>query len=447
MTLKYRDDGLDEDYMPAVMAAERLKERRAAPLLLYSCLAFFIIFLVWAHFSQIDEITKGEGKIIPSSQIQKIEHLEGGIIKEILVKEGDIVNKGDLLLRIDNTVAEARYGEGKTLYYRYMAAMARLRALIGEKELVIPPEVEKKAPIEAEDARRQYKSRLDRLHNAVKIATHELEQRQQEYNEFKGKAEELKNQYELLTKKIAIMEPLIKKGVEPEIALLDLQKEASQLRSEMTATDSSILRLQAAMDEANQKITETKVRFKAEDWNEFKDVSNRFAEASSSYVAEGDRSNRTEVRSPVRGIIKQLLITTIGGVIQSGQEIMEIVPLNDQLLIEAKINPQDIAFLHPGQEASIKITAYDFSIYGDLKAELVRISADTIVDKNAGGKEIVYYKAYLRTRGTKLSKAQKEVAIIPGMVASVDILTGKKTILQYLMKPLIKTTQTAMTER
>ncbi|HBN23012.1 MAG TPA: HlyD family type I secretion periplasmic adaptor subunit [Holosporales bacterium] len=440
---KFKDDGLDTDFMPEVLAADLKKENQIAPLLLLTIILTFVILIIWAAFSEIDEITRGEGTIIPSTKLQVVDHLEGGIIQNIHIHEGDIVKKGQLLLNIDNTIARARFSEGRTLYYRFIASVARLRAQISGELFTIPQEVEEKAPLEAEDAMRLYKAHLEDLKSDQLIADQEVEQKQQEFNELASRTKELTMQRSLISEKVEKIAPLVKQKLEPEITLTDLKIRESELRSEVASLKSNIARAKAAVLQAEQRARQVPIKFKAENWNELKDVNNKLAAAKGSFTSEGDRFSRTEVRSPVHGIIKQLLVTTVGGVVQPGEDLVEIVPLEDTLLIEAKINPKDIAFLRPGLQASVKITAYDYAVYGDLKGELIRVSADSITDDQGN----IFYKAYLKTEGTILSKTKKVLPIMPGMISSVDILTGKKSVLNYLLKPILKAKQRALTER
>ena len=441
---KFKDNsGVDVDYMPEVLAAEYKKESQLAPALLYTIVGTIVVLFIWAGMAEIDEITRGEGKVIPSSKLQVVDHLEGGIIQEIYVNEGDIVERGQLLLRIDNTIAQARFSEGQTLYYRFLASDARLRAQISGQEFIIPQEVIDNAPSEAEDAMRIYKARMEDLKNEQMIADQDTEQKREELNELESRVNEINTQLGLISEKIRITEPLVKQKLEPEIALTDLKIRQSELRAEVASLRSNIARAKSILLQAEQRARQVSIKFKAEDWNELKDVNNKLASAKGSFTSEGDRFSRTEVRSPVRGIVKQLLVSTVGGVVQPGEDLVEIVPLEDKLLIEAKINPKDIAFMRPGLKASVKITAYDFSVYGDLKGELVRTSADSITDEEGN----VFYKAFLKTDSNILSKTNEPLPIMPGMVASVDILTGKKTVLDYLLQPILKAKQRALTER
>ncbi len=435
--------GADIDYMPEILAAEATKQDKFAPAILYTVMTTVIVLFIWAAYSEIDEITRGEGKIIPSSKLQVIDHLEGGIIQEIYVREGDIVEKGDLLLKIDNTIAQARFSEGQTLYYRSLANDARLRAQISDKDFVVPKVVLEKAPLEGEDAKRNYSAHMENLKNEQQIANQKTEQKRQELNELLSRVDEINTQQKLFKDKVEKITPLVKQNLEPEMTLTDLKIRESELRSEGASLKSNIARAKSAVLQAEQQAKQVSIKFKAEDWNELKDVTNKLASAKGAFTSEGDRFSRTDIRSPVHGIVKQLLISTVGGVIQPGEDLLEIVPLENKLLIEAKINPRDIAFLRPGLTASIKITAYDYSVYGDLKGELLRVSADSITDEKGN----VFYKAYLKTHGNILSKTKKPLPIMPGMVASVDILTGKKTVLDYLIKPILKAKNRALTER
>lgn len=444
MKFKLKDKGgVDVEFLPEVLAAEQRRESQIAPLLLISIVVTILILFFWASWAKIDEITRGEGRVIPSSKLQVVNHLEGGIIQDIYVNEGDIVERGQMLIRIDNTIAQARFSEGQTLYYRFLVNDARLRAQISGQEFVIPQDVLKNAPAEAEDAMRIYIARIEDLNNEQMIADQDTEQKLQELNELESRISEINTQLGLISEKIEITEPLVQQKLEPEVALTDLLIRQSELRSEVASLKSNIARAQAALLQAEQRARQVSIKFKAEDWNELKDVNNKLASAKGSFTSEGDRFSRTEVRSPVRGIIKQLLVSTVGGVVQPGEDLVEIVPLEDKLLIEAKINPKDIAFLRPGLEASVKITAYDYSVYGDLKGELLRVSADSITDEEGN----VFYKAFLKTDSNMLSKTKKELPIMPGMVASVDILTGKKSVLDYLLKPILKAKERALTER
>jgi adhesin transport system membrane fusion protein len=413
-------------------------------LILWLAFLFIIIALIWAHFAELDEVTRGSGKTIPSSQIQVIQNLEGGIISEILVKEGDLVQKGQVLLKLDALRFASSYNETKLKYYELQATTARLNAEIEQKELVLPEEILTQYPSIANNARQLLTARKNELQANRNILDEQIRQKQQDLIELKSKASQLSRSYELLNKELQMSEPLVKEGAMSEVEILRLRRSANDLRGELSAARLAIPRLESSLDEAKNKLSELNIRFKTEALEELNQAKAELDRTHESITALEDRVTRTRVISPVKGTVKQLKISTIGGVIQPGMDLVEIVPLEDQLLIEAKIRPADIAFLRPKQQAMVKLTAYDFSIYGGLTAELEHISADTITDEVDGES---YYLIRLRTQKNYLEKNGEKLRIIPGMTADVDILTGKKSVLDYLLKPILKAKERALRER
>ena len=272
----------------------------------------------------------------------------------------------------------------------------------------------------------------------------QLTQRQQEMREYTSKQGQYRNQLSLQRQEINMSEPLVAQGAVSPVEVLRLKRAEMETRGQLDATTLAIPRADSAIKEVQRKIDETRGKYRSEALTELNEARTDLNKAQATGKALEDRVSRTLVTSPVRGIVKQLLVNTIGGVIQPGSDMVEIVPLDDTLLVEAKIRPQDIAFLHPGQEAVVKFTAYDYTIYGGLKAKLERIGADTITDED---KKTTYYMITLRTDRSHLGTDEKPLIIIPGMVASVDIITGKKTILSYLLKPIIKARAESLQER
>lgn len=439
----YQEQIQDIDFMPDVLAAESIQEKQSGVIFLWGIFATFAVLIIWAMFAEVDELTRGVGKVVPSSQVQQIGSLEGGTLKKLYVKENDIVKKGQPLLAIDNTIQEAKKNEGKILFYRLTAQVARLRAQISGNPFVVPETVIKNAPMEEQDALRSYQTHQENVANEVRIAEQEVEQKQQEYNELISRQAEMEKQLDINTKKIAIIKPLVEKQIEPQISLLDLERDSSRLRGDTEGIKSQILKSKASLSQAQDKLKQVPIKFKADDWRELKDASNALANAQESYITESHRSDMLEIDSPVHGIVKLIKYNTIGGTIKPDDTIMEVVPLEDTLLVEARVQPQDVAFLRPGMPVSVKVSAYDYSIYGDLKGELERVSADTILDEKGNA----FYKVYVRTEGSRLSKAKRDLPIMPGMVANIDIMTGKKTVMQYLLKPLVKAKYHALTER
>ncbi|MBJ2221854.1 MULTISPECIES: HlyD family type I secretion periplasmic adaptor subunit [Pseudomonas] len=437
-------DSLQGQPLPEVNKALIEDAPRVIRLTIWAIIAFFVFLVVWAGFSQIDEVTRGDGKAIPSSKLQKIQNLEGGIVAELYVKEGQIVEAGAPLIRLDDTRFVSNAGETEALRLAMQLRVERLSAQVDDRPLNIPDEVLKAAPSQAANERSLYESRRQQLKDEVGGLQEQLVQRQQELREFTSKQGQYRSQLSLQRQEINMSEPLVAQGAVSPVEVLRLKRAEMETRGQLDATTLAIPRAESAIKEVQRKIDETRGKFRSEALTQLNEARTELNKAESTGRALEDRVSRTLVTSPVRGIVKQLLVNTVGGVIQPGSDMVEIVPLDDTLLVEAKIRPQDIAFLHPGQEAVVKFTAYDYTIYGGLKAKLERIGADTITDED---KKTTYYMITLRTDRSHLGTDEKPLLIIPGMVASVDIITGKKSILSYLLKPIIKARAEALHER
>jgi adhesin transport system membrane fusion protein len=437
-------DSLQGQPLPEVNKALIEDAPRVIRLTIWAIIAFFVFLVVWAGFSQIDEVTRGDGKAIPSSKLQKIQNLEGGIVAELYVKEGQIVEAGAPLIRLDDTRFVSNAGETEALRLAMQLRVERLSAQVDDRPLNIPDEVLKAAPSQAANERSLYESRRQQLKDEVGGLQEQLVQRQQELREFTSKQGQYRSQLSLQRQEINMSEPLVAQGAVSPVEVLRLKRAEMETRGQLDATTLAIPRAESAIKEVQRKIDETRGKFRSEALTQLNEARTELNKAESTGRALEDRVSRTLVTSPVRGIVKQLLVNTVGGVIQPGSDMVEIVPLDDTLLVEAKIRPQDIAFLHPGQEAVVKFTAYDYTVYGGLKAKLERIGADTITDED---KKTTYYMITLRTDRSHLGTDEKPLLIIPGMVASVDIITGKKSILSYLLKPIIKARAEALHER
>lgn len=407
-------------------------------------IGFFVFLLLWAHFAIIDEVTKGEGKAIPSSRIQKIQNLEGGIVAQIYVHEGQIVEAGAPLVRLDDTRFASNVGETEADRVAMELRVERLSAEIDNRPLNITEAARKAVPNQVSNEESLYQSRRQQLSDEIGGLQQQLVQRQQELREFGSKQEQYRNSLNLLRQEIGMSEPLVQQGAISPVEVLRLKRSEVETRGMLDGTTLAIPRAQAAINEVQRKIDETRGKFRSEALAQLNEARTNLSKAQATSKGLEDRVSRTMVSSPVRGIVKQMLVNTVGGVIQPGSDIAEVVPLDDTLLVEAKIRPQDIAFLHPGQEAMIKFTAYDYTIYGGLKGKLEQIGADTVQDED---KKNTYYIIKLRTDRSHLGTDEKPLLIIPGMVASVDIITGKKSILSYLLKPIIKSRAEAMHER
>ncbi|MCF4998899.1 HlyD family type I secretion periplasmic adaptor subunit [Pseudomonas syringae] len=417
---------------------------RVVRLTIWAIIGFFVFLMLWANFAVIDEVTKGDGKAIPSSKIQKIQNLEGGIVSELFVKEGQIVEAGAPLIRLDDTRFASNVGETEADRLSMVLRVERLSAEVDDRPLKFPEDVLKAVPGQAKSEESLYASRRQQLHDEVGGLQEQLIQRQQELREFSSKQAQYRQQLSLQRQEINMSEPLVAQGAVSPVEVLRLKRAEVETRGQLDATTLAIPRAESAIKEVQRKIDETRGKFRSEALTQLNEARTDLNKAQATGKALEDRVSRTLVTSPVRGIVNKLLVNTIGGVIQPGSDLVEIVPLDDTLLVEAKIRPQDIAFLHPGQEATVKFTAYDYTIYGGLKAKLEQIGADTITDED---KKTTYYIIKLRTDRSHLGTDEKPLLIIPGMVASVDIITGKKTVLSYLLKPIIRARAEALHER
>ncbi|GAB2881234.1 HlyD family type I secretion periplasmic adaptor subunit [Uliginosibacterium flavum] len=397
--------------------------------------------IIWTALAQLDEITKGEGKVIPSRQIQIIQSLDGGIVSEILVREGEQVRTGQLLLKIDPTRFISNLKENRSEYLSLLAKAERLQALADSKPFIPPVEVIAEAPEIAEQEKALFQSTLAEMNANIGIAQQQLMQRGQELKEIRARRDAALQGYEFTQQELEKTRPLARTGAISDVELLRLEREVSRYRGERDMTAAQIPRVESAINEAQRKIQEVELTIRNKARTELSEVNSRLGRLTEGSVALADRVKQAEIRSPVNGTVKRLQFNTVGGVVQPGKEMIEIVPSDDALLLEARVSPRDIAFLRPGQKALVKFTAYDFSVYGGLEGTLENISADSIVDDKGNAFYLVKVRTHRPTIG------DNNLPIIPGMVAEVDIITGKKSILSYLIKPVLRAHANALRER
>jgi membrane fusion protein, adhesin transport system len=414
---------------------------RGARILVWTSAAAIFVLLVWAKFAVLDEVTRGEGKVIPSRQIQILQSLDGGIVSEILVKEGQTVKSGDLLLKVDPTRMVSSLRESRSQYLSLLAKSARLKALADDVQYEPPAAVVAEASEIAEQERVLYESRRAELGASLGVARQQSTQRSQELASVRARREQASQSFNLTNKELELTRPLAKSGAVSDVELLRLERDVARYRGERDSANSDILRLESAIAEANRKSQEIELNFRNIARSELSESNAKLNVLSEGSAALQDRVDQTEIRSPVNGTVKQLKVYTVGGVVQPGKDLVEIVPSDDALVLEARVLPRDIAFLSPGQKALVKFTAYDFAIYGGLEATLEHISADSVLDEKGNA----FFLVRVRTLSTNIGP--KKLPIIPGMVAEVDILTGKKSVLAYLLKPILRAKETAMTER
>jgi adhesin transport system membrane fusion protein len=412
---------------------------RGRRVVLWALLAL-VFFLIWAAVAKVDEITKGDGRAISSRQLQVIQSLDGGIVSEILVKEGDRVNAGQVLVRIDTTRFMSSLNEGRATYLALLAKAARLRAVASNTTYVAPPEVLEENPQLADQERLVYFNRKAELDAEIGIARDQLAQRDNELNEAKARFDQALHGHASAVRELAMTRPLIPSGAASDADLLRLEREVNRFNGEKNQAGAQITRLQSAIAEAQKKIGQVALEFRNQARNELSETQAKINSLGEGNVALSDRVKQADIRSPVNGTIQRLLYNTIGGVVQPGKEIVEVVPLEDTILLEVKVAPKDIAFLHPGQLANVRFTAYDFAIYGGLEAHVENISADSVLDEKGNAFYLVRVRTVKPSMGANLP-------IIPGMIAEVNILTGKKSILNYLLKPVLRAKQYALTER
>ena len=420
----------------AILEQNPLKAR----LLLYGILAVLIAVIAWAWFAKVDEVTRGEGRVIPSRQVQVIQSLDGGIVSEILIKEGDLVKVGMPLIKIDETRAVSSLRENKGQYLALLAKQARLKALAQGGAFNPPAEVQTESPQIYEQEYALYNASRDDLDSVVNIARDQMVQREKELMEVEFKQEIAEKTYESANKELAANKPLLASGAVSEIDILKLERESTRARGEIDQAGAQGSRIKASISEARRKITEAEQNFKSRVRTELNETSAKLDSITETSVGLTDKVKQATLKSPVNGKVSRLFYNTVGGVIQPGKEVMELVPTDDALVLETKVDIKDIAFLRPEQSAIVKLTAYDYTIYGTLDATVESIAANSTVDEKGNA----YYIVRVRTVQTSLGKG---LPIIPGMVAQVDILTGKKTILSYLLKPVLKAKSYAFSER
>jgi adhesin transport system membrane fusion protein len=433
----------DIDLVTDIRSSVMAQSPRGGRAILYAVLILSALGIYWASVSEVEEVTRGQGKVVPASQIQVIQNLEGGILAEILVKVGDTVKKDQLLLKIDQTRFSSSVQQNRSKYLSNKAKAARLQAETSGTPFRVPHEVMAEKPEIGIREQELYESRKTELRSSLEIKQEQYNQRNNELKELNTKLAELNKTFLLFQKELKLMKPLVAQGAVSEMEVLRLEREAGAMQGDIEQTKQAIPRAQSKIEESQMALKELRLAFINKAKAELNEVSAQLGEDAATSIALKDRLDRTFVKSPVNGTINRLLINTVGGVIQPGMNLIEIVPMEGTLLVEAMIKPSDIAFLRPNQDAMVKYTAYDFTIFGGMAAKLEQINADSITDEKGNS----FYLVRLRTDKNYLGPKTNPLPIIPGMIASVDILTGKKTVLSYLLKPVLRAKYMALRER
>lgn len=433
----------DIDYAASASRAVLHQDPQGARQILLITAIFVLVCFVWAALAQVNEYTRGVGKVIPSGKLQVVQNLEGGIVAELYVREGQRVERDQPLLRIDDTQFSSSYREQEQQRAYLRAKTARLQSEINDKPFLPQPDLADIDPAVVEQQNQLYGSRQQDMQGQLKILDEQLSQKRHEISEAKTRADQLKVSYQLASQELQMTEPLVSKGAISMVEVLRLRRQTNDAKGQLDITQQEISKAEASLQEVQNKRESLRLQFVAKVQEELNATSADLAKLEQTRGALADKVKRTVVRSPVAGQVNRLLVNTIGGVVQPGKDLVEVVPSEDSLLMEARISPVDIAYLHPGQKAIIKITAYDFTIYGGLDGELVYIGSDSLVDSNGSS----YYIVHVQTDQHFLGKMGNKLEIIPGMTVDVEILTGQKTILSYILKPVLRAKSRAFSER
>ena len=406
-----------------------------------------VAFLAWAGLTTLQEVTRGEGKIIPSSKMQVIQSAEPGVVREILVREGQRVEKGDILARIDNTLTSSGLGELTSRAAALEAATARLRIEYErgfDAPYQCPADVAKTAPDACANEQSLRRARQLTLQSQLRVLTERIEAKKRELSAAQANLASTGRSLTLARDEMALISPLAQNQVVAATDLIRTRREVSELEGRQSTDQESIARVQAELREANLQLEAQTISFRQDALSELTEKQAELAIVKESMRAAADRVRNTDIRSSVSGIVNTLYVNTVGGFVNAGTRVMDIVPVEDQLLVEAKVRPQDIAFIHPGQRAMVKVTAYDFSIYGGLEGAVEQVSASSVYDEAT---RETFYTVLVKTEKSSLTHNGAENPILPGMITSVDILTGEKSVLTYLLKPINKARAEALRER
>jgi adhesin transport system membrane fusion protein len=433
----------DLSFASSAAAAVLHQSPRGGQQLLWMIMAFVVGIIVWAAYAEIDEFTRGQGRVIPSRSVQLIQNLEGGIVAEVFVREGQLVKRGEPVIRLDSIGFSSSLSETKVNQAQLLAKATRLKAEAEGSDFPVAQLLTSLSKTTVDAEKNLYLARQRENKASSQIIVQQITQKKQELSELAAKALQLGRSYRLLKEELDLTQPLVAEGAVSQVELLRLKRQANDLRGELEAVKLSTPRIESSLIELEQTLKAQESAFKSQAQSDYNDVNAELSRLQETTQAIIDQVDRRVVKSPVTGTIKQMFVKTLGGVVQPGMDLLEIVPSEDSLLIETKIRPADIAFMHPGQKAMVKFTAYDFSIHGGLQGEVVNISPDTILDEEGES----FYLVQIETQESFLGAETGSLPIIPGMTVNVDVLTGKKTVLDYILKPILKTKQLALRER
>lgn len=439
----------DFSFSNDIRSAVEMRTPRTARMLLFASLAMIATFLIWAHFAVLDEVKRGSGKVVPARQIQVVQSLEGGIISEILVSEGTIVEQGQPLARIEDTSFASQFGEVRERQAAMAARVLRLEAETQGIPLKFPANLEQNNPRAVAAEKNVYDARAKKLVQDIDVIQQQEAQKRREVDELRASEARFSETLKLLSREVELTRNLFNQRVVPEIEMLRVDRQATDMRGQLSVVQATIVKTETAIQESQSRIAGVRASFVAQAEEDLAKSRADLAVLDENIKFAQDKVRRTELKAPVRGIVNKLNITTIGAVVQPAANLMELVPIDDTLLVEGRIRPQDIAFIRANHPAVIKLSAYDSSVYGSLHGKVERISADTIIDekgdKNERGE--TFYRVMVRTEKNHLGTAEHPLPVLPGMVATVEILTGAKSVLDYLIKPARVLRDEALRER
>lgn len=434
----------DIAYMSSLSQAALEKPTHKSQMIVWIILLVIVWLIYWASVAELDKIVRGEGKVVPSSKIQIIQNLEGGIVEELFIQTGDMVKKGQILIKLDNTQFASSFGESELKESELLSKAQRLAAEAFDKpfKVNLDAEMDDYTKNLYQREYQLYQARQKQIKTTDRILVEQIEQKKLELQDAYSQQKQLTRSLNLLRKEVSFMKPLVKQGIASQVDLLKLEREENDALSELKAIEFSIPRIKSAITEARSKRIDAQEKFANEAHEELNKVLAEKEQLNQSISALQDRVDRTDIKSPVNGTVKQMFVNTIGGVVQPGSNIVEIVPDDDSLVLETKILPADIGFIYAGLKAKVKFTAYDFAIYGGLDGTVKQISADTITDEEGNS----FYIARIETDKNHLGTEGAPLYLLPGMTASIDVIVGKHTVLDYILKPIIKARDIALRE-
>jgi adhesin transport system membrane fusion protein len=418
---------------------------RRAAMALVAVIALLLVFLfAWMALSKLDITVEASGKVVPSRRVQQIQSLEGGIVSELHVREGARIRKGELLMTLENKQFDASLGESRESFWGQRATLARLQAEVSGTTPAFPQDVQAHAPDLVRREMQLWTSRREEQSALMSGIRRQIEQRSQELDETHGRIRSLRQSLALAEQQLDIEEKLLSKGAGTRGAQLAAQQDVTRIQGDLRGAELAIPRVRAAIREAEAKLAETRAKFTALASAELNELQVRSAALSQKMTGDEDKVTRRTLRAPIEGIVNRLIVTTVGGVAKPGETLMEIIPIDDQMVIAVQVKPKDIAFLKPKQDAKIRVSAYDSSVYGAMDATVTRVGADAVLDPK---QENLYFEVQLATNRNYVGRPEERLQILPGMTVDAHITTGQRTILAYLFKPITKALSSALQER